>query len=234
MNKKLLSLLLCAGMILGLGSAAFADTETASSDLPDIDITSWEYMLANEYNSVGPYIAQDVSFFYGQGIDARIYDDAVAMIEACRTEGYPCYIVCANRDWNWCLANAQTIMKYYYDNDPVQYAENTTAPGCNEHQLGLAFDITANPGYADNYDGIVAPIDEEAKDCDAWHWLEEHCAEYGFIVRYPEGKEEYYGIACNPTHLRYVGKEAAEYITENNLCLEEFLMLYGVKVNLPK
>ena len=57
-------------------------------------------------------------------------------------------------------------------------------------------------------------------------WMEEHCAEYGFIVRYPEGKEQYYTLACHPGHFRYVGKEAAAYIMENGLCLEEFIELY--------
>ena len=52
----------------------------------------------------------------------------------------------------------------------------------------------------------------------------------------PEGKEEYYGVACqHPAHFRYVGKEAAKYMTENNLCLEEFIMLYDESlVFLPK
>ena len=53
----------------------------------------------------------------------------------------------------------------------------------------------------------------------------EHCAEYGFILRYPEGKEAWYGTPCNHAHFRYVGKEAAAYIMEHDLCLEEFLYL---------
>ena len=67
-------------------------------------------------------------------------------------------------------------------------------------------------------------------------WLKEHCTEYGFIFRYPEGKEEFYGLKCrHPAHFRYVGKEAAEYITENGLCLEEFLMMYeGNTVYIPE
>lgn len=245
MNKKLISFLLAVVMIFSLCCFAYADAETEDAastaesagredGLPDIDIYSWEYILANKYNGVGSYNAPAVSYFYGQGIDSRIYENAVDLVESCRAEGNPCYIVSAYRDFGYCINNAQTLMKYYFDDDPCAYAASTTVPGCNEHQLGLSFDITANPGYADNYDAIVAPIDEEAQYSAAWEWMKEHCAEYGFIVRYPEGKEEFYGQACNSTHLRYVGVEAAKYISENNLCLEEFLMLYGVKVNLPK
>jgi hypothetical protein len=57
--------------------------------------------------------------------------------------------------------------------------------------------------------------------------MNEHCAEYGFIVRYPESKKEVYGMSCYPGHYRYVGTEAAQYIMDNDLCLEEFLALYG-------
>lgn len=232
MNKKLIALVLALILSICLGSFAFADD--TPSDLPDIDIYSWEYMLANQHNSIGVYCAPRVSFFYGQGIDARIYDDAVALVEACQHEGNLCYICSAYRDWTYCINNAEQMIKYHYDDDRCLYANTTTAPGCNEHQLGLSFDVTSNQYYSAQYDSIVAPIDEEAQDSAMWEWMKEHCAEYGFIVRYPEGKEQYYGVACNPTHLRYVGREAAQYIMDNNLCLEEFLMLYGVKINLPE
>lgn len=232
MNKKFTAFLLVFVLSLSLGCFAFADN--SASDLPDIDVYSWEYKLANQHNSVGVYVPEKVSFFYGQGIDARIYDDAVGLVQACQEAGNLCYICCAYRDWTYCINNAESMIKYYYDGDKCLYANSTTAPGCNEHQLGLSFDVTANQYYSAQYDSIVAPIDEEAQFSSTWEWMKEHCAEYGFIVRYPEGKEQYYGISCNPTHLRYVGREAAQYIMDNDLCLEEFLMLYGVKVNLPE
>ena len=54
-------------------------------------------------------------------------------------------------------------------------------------------------------------------------WLKAHCAEYGFILRYPPEKSEITGITWEPWHFRYVGEEAAVYIMENELCLEEYL-----------
>ena len=56
--------------------------------------------------------------------------------------------------------------------------------------------------------------------------MSQHCHEYGFIVRYPKDKEDVTGIIYEPWHFRYVGVEAATYIMENGLCLEEFLALY--------
>ena len=57
----------------------------------------------------------------------------------------------------------------------------------------------------------------------AYDWLQEHCAEYGFVERYPEGKGDLTGIIWEPWHYRYVGVEVAQYIMENGLCLEEYL-----------
>ena len=68
--------------------------------------------------------------------------------------------------------------------------------------------------------------DPTVANTDVYKWMAEHCQEYGFIVRYPLGKSDYYVRACYPGHFRYVGVEAATYIMENDLCLEEFLALY--------
>jgi LAS superfamily LD-carboxypeptidase LdcB len=106
-------------------------------------------------------------------------------------------------------------------------------PGLSDHQTGLALDFTDRSDLNAMYDEFE---DGYMKDTELYQWLVEHCAEYGFILRYPEGKEEYYGTPCqHPAHFRYVGKEAAEYIMANNLCLEEFIMLYDESlVFLPK
>ena len=58
----------------------------------------------------------------------------------------------------------------------------------------------------------------------ALDWLRQHCWEYGFILRYPKGKEHITGVIFEPWHFRFVGKEAAAYIYENDLTLEEFLI----------
>ena len=81
---------------------------------------------------------------------------------------------------------------------------------------GLAVDI------ADRYYNSLssANIDQDLLD-----WLTEHCAEYGFILRYPALKESVTGWN-EPYHFRYVGTTAAEYIMERGLCLEEFIELY--------
>ena len=83
-------------------------------------------------------------------------------------------------------------------------------PGCSEHHLGLAFDINV-PG---------ASVFKGTKQC---KWLHAHCWEYGFIVRYPEGKEDITGFTAEAWHFRYVGVLHAEYMRDHDLCLEDYL-----------
>lgn len=85
-------------------------------------------------------------------------------------------------------------------------------PGSSEHQLGVAIDI-----FDQNRSRLVySEMNQEL-----FAWLDEHCAEYGFIKRYPTRKLLLTGWD-EPWHYRYVGKEVATFIMENGLCYEEF------------
>ena len=92
--------------------------------------------------------------------------------------------------------------------------KSVAVPGTSEHATGLAVDIIASAYEA---------LDEAQGDTPEQKWLMEHCAEYGFILRYPSDKAEVTGIIYEPWHYRYVGKEAAQEITEKGLTLEEYL-----------
>ena len=85
----------------------------------------------------------------------------------------------------------------------------SSRPGHSEHQSGLCMDInTTEFDFAGTKEAI---------------WLANHCADYGFIIRFPLGKESITGYAYEPWHIRYVGKKAAKEITDQDLCLEEYL-----------
>lgn len=103
---------------------------------------------------------------------------------------------------------------YSYKEAYEEVSKETMPPGCSEHSTGLAFDIVAL-----NYQ----ILDEKQEKTAENQWLQEHCAEYGFILRYPKGKEDITAISYESWHFRYVGKEAAEYIMENGITLEEYL-----------
>lgn len=101
-----------------------------------------------------------------------------------------------------------------YNRNVGLYGEETAntfsaKPGQSEHQTGLAFDINSTKwSFAET---------KEAQ------WLAEHCHEYGFIIRYPQGKQDITGYVYEPWHIRYVGKSLAPKIKESGLCLEEYL-----------
>ena len=89
-------------------------------------------------------------------------------------------------------------------------------PGASEHQSGLSCDIL-NKDYAGR-----SYMTQDFKDTPEAKWMKEHCAEFGLILRYTEAKEATTGIKFEPWHFRYVGKEAAGYISATGMSLEEF------------
>ena len=90
-------------------------------------------------------------------------------------------------------------------------------PGTSEHQLGLAVDLMdKNYSYKPKYEDMNQEM---------FAWLDAHCAEYGFIKRYPTRKLLLTGWD-EPWHYRYVGVEAATFIMEHGICYEEFYAHY--------
>lgn len=87
-------------------------------------------------------------------------------------------------------------------------------PGASEHHTGLAFDVavTGESSFAATQQSV---------------WLAEHCWEYGFIIRYPQGKTEITGISYEPWHIRYVGTAHSLIMRDENLCLEEYIEKYA-------
>lgn len=83
----------------------------------------------------------------------------------------------------------------------------------DEYCTGIAVDIFPETDQARDV--------ETQKESETLIWLWEHCYEYGFIIRYPEGKEDITGHDFEPWHFRYVGKDVAAYMHENGLCFEE-------------
>lgn len=103
---------------------------------------------------------------------------------------------------------------YTYEEAYAEVERETMPPGHSEHSTGLAFDIVSL-GYQ--------LLDAGQENTPETQWLHEHCAEYGFILRYPKGKEDITDIDYESWHYRYVGVEAATYIMEQGITLEEYL-----------
>ncbi len=229
-RTRTLTLLLLAALALSFALPLSARAEgsagpvppVATDDLPKLDVTSWELMLANSYNSIGLEYEMPVwGNIYTTSLDPRIHDAVRQMVEDAAAEGVRVYFSAGYRNMDY-LTTYYTRAVFDYGG-AAKAAANYLPPGCNDHQTGLSVDVTSN--------GMLVGSYYEFEETDVWDspvydWMLAHCAEYGFINRYPEGKEAWYGTPCvGHFHFRYVGVEAATYIMEHDLCLEEFLYL---------
>ena len=184
---------------------------TPKPDWPqELDVSSWEFLLANEDNSIEDYAPEKVVYYEGMLIDQRIYKAVDALVLAARQGGYSIYVSTAYMD------HETTKTLYNKAGEGTRTAE-IAEPGTNEHQTGLSIDFMSSS---------FAKKDDSAKDMPIAEWLQRNAAKYGFILRYPKGKEDITGVAYNAYHYRYVGVEAATYIMKKGICLEEFLALY--------
>ena len=178
-------------------------------------------MLVNPWNALPEDYSLTLQWLPdGHAVDERCYTDLQAMLTACRSEGLSPLICSAYRsqeDQEALFQNKvdRLIAQDYSSRDAAAEAAKAVAfPGTSEHQLGLAVDIV---------DINNQLLDESQEDTAVQKWLMEHCWEYGFILRYPNGTSEITGIIYEPWHYRYVGKEAAREIREQGVCLEEYL-----------
>lgn len=154
--------------------------------------------------------------------DARAVEDLNRMLRGAADAGLPLYLVSTYRSIERQTALYQRKVNFYLQQGCTrelaeqQAARWVAAPGTSEHNLGLAADIVSANWYSENDD-----LTEAFADTPEFAWLSEHCVEYGFVLRYPQGKTALTGVEYEPWHYRYVGAEAARYLTENGLCLEE-------------
>jgi len=106
--------------------------------------------------------------------------------------------------------------RYFVDTHGLEEAENMSArPGHSEHQTGLVADVTAA--------SVGALLVEEFSNAPEGVWLRENAHRFGFIIRYPDGRMDLTGFGYEPWHIRYVGIEAATYIFENDIVLEQYI-----------
>lgn len=112
-------------------------------------------------------------------------------------------------------AYQKALFNRYVQKDGLEKARTYSAlPGTSEHETGLAIDVSGADGKCAATSCFAGT--KEAK------WLAQHAHEYGFIIRYPEGKDNITGYMYEPWHLRYVGNEVAQAITQKNITLEEY------------
>lgn len=143
---------------------------------------------------------------------AQAYNE---MVEAAKAEGVNFVVISAYRSYK----EQRSLWFTYEEKYGRKYANRMDAtPGASEHQLGLALDLGSSDGKCKLYECF--------KNTATGKWLYDNAYKYGFILRYPEGKESITGVMYTPWHYRYIGKDEAKKVFDSGQTLEEF---YGLK-----
>ena len=183
---------------------------------------SWALALVNSDHPLpeGFTVPELTQLRNGHAIDSRAYPALQRMMDGCRAAGLQPLICSSYRSedtqrqlfeqevQNW------RSQGYTQKEAEAEAARWVARPGTSEHQTGLAADIV---------DASYQMLDQGQENTAVQRWLMAHCAEYGFILRYPVEKSALTGVNYEPWHYRYVGAEAAREIMGGGLCLEEYL-----------
>ena len=189
---------------------------------PEIDYDDPYMLLVNKTHPLPqdyvPEGLKDIKYYASDRSASSRYmvgdaaDNFHLLVEAAAVEGHKIVMTTAYRSYGF-----QTTL---WNNYVAQHGEakaNTFSarPGTSEHQAGLCTDVSS-PSV--NYQ-----LTTKYGSTPEGQWLAEHAHEYGFIIRYLEGKEDITGYQYEPWHIRYVGKEAAAYIYQEQITFEEYL-----------
>lgn len=180
-------------------------------------------ILVNKQYAITPdfyptdMVAVDGSLSTNQGLyfKREAYDAYLKMLGDANAQGID-FLICSTYRSYW---TQESIYFSHINSYGVEYTNTVSAyPGRSEHHTGWAVDITS-PSMG--YDLLESFINYPEGQ-----WINEHCHEYGFIIRYPKDKTHITGYSYEPWHLRYVGVDVATEIMSKGLTLEEYLGVY--------
>ena len=181
--------------------------------------TGANIILVNRWNFLPADYAPEITEAYPDcWVSVECSDEVLNMLTDLQTATGGTGLLNGYRSYNTQFSGFHTAIQNLVD-DGVDYATAYAAvsssfaiPGTSEHQSGLAVDVMGR------YDHFY-----EQGESETIRWLKEHCWEYGFILRYPEGKSHITGIRYESWHFRYVGTDLALELKDSGLCLEEYL-----------
>lgn len=174
-----------------------------------------EYGLPKDFvpkDLVVPDIPFDISGFSERKLLRKEAARALEkLFAAALKEGYTLYGISGYRSYE--------RQKEIFLNNLIKTGKNHTlkysaAPGTSEHQTGLAMDVSSK--------AVRLKLVTAFAKCPEGKWLAKHAHEFGFIIRYPKDRTEITGYAYEPWHIRYVGKDLANYLYTNNMTLDEY------------
>ena len=179
-------------------------------------VNDYKYILVNKKNKLNSDFKPDnlvevkscsLDNFYLEEETANAYEQ---MCLGSINEGLNISITSAYRSYDEQKELYNTYLKLYGKSYVDKYV---ALPGHSEHQTGLAIDL----------ESLECDIFRNSKE---YLWVKENAYKYGFIIRYQKGKEKITGYGAEEWHIRYVGKNVAEYIYKNNITFEEYYDLF--------
>ncbi|CAH1209939.1 hypothetical protein PAECIP111892_03352 [Paenibacillus auburnensis] len=197
------------------GSGDPAAEQTAAEPDSMTVMVNKQYQLPDGYKPAD-LVYPDVPFIFSEKIEKRMMRKTAAgalerMFAGAKKDGVYLAGVSAYRSEK----TQTTLFNNYVARDGEEKARTYSAvPGHSEHQTGLAIDVSGSDGKC-----AAESCFGGTKEAD---WLAAHAAEYGFIIRYPEGKQGITGYMYEPWHIRYVGQEIAKEIAAKGITLEEY------------
>lgn len=202
-----------------LVSSESSTSSTASATVPDVSSSDWELVLVNRDNitaEMNPDLTQIDNIY----VDSRIADNVRNFLAAAQAIDSSEHLISGYRSvaYQEELFNSYVSQEKAADPSLTQEAAEDLVKtysqpvGASEHQTGLAIDMSTVNSLNESDAEVVAQVAAIAP-------------EYGFVLRFPEGKSDSTGVDYEDWHFRYVGVESAKYMTENNLILEEYVAL---------
>lgn len=202
-------------------SSSSEEPKSSSEQPISSEQEDWRLILVNPNNPIPDDWSVDLTMTsYGYEVDSRITKNVDELINAAADDGVTLLICYGYRtiEQSRQLFEKQVNKQLSYglsQEEAIAEAKHWVAPpGTSEHHTGLALDVVT-PSHQ--------VLNHEYANTDAGIWLAEHSWEYGFVIRFPEDKQDITGITYEPWHVRYVGKEHAAAMHESHECLEEYL-----------
>ena len=190
------------------------DTSKQELDIPINHEDDWAlYVIGNDDPLPEDFSVVTKTVAGERVLDERCADYAIEMLKAAEKDGIDLYVTSSYRNVQKQAENLESytnslIAQGWSAEDAAAQAKKEIAmPGCSEHNAGLAMDIVSSD-YWSNHDDL----DESFEELPHFDWLVDNSWKYGFILSYPEGKEDITGFIYEPWHYRFVGLSHAERI----------------------
>ncbi|WP_034549538.1 M15 family metallopeptidase [Carnobacterium funditum] len=196
-------------------------------ELPGVSVSDWNLLLVNNSQQIDRTLDLPLTTLpNGYLIDERIKEDYENWLAKASQAGYEMVLVSSYRSVDLQQKNYDNSIQRYLDQNYTQEEavkmtkDYIAIPGGSEHHTGLAVDMV-DSDWLKTGKGLIPEYDTQ----DSQQWLLDNMTDYGFILRFPQGKEKETGIQYESWHFRYVGVENAKYIEKYNLSFEEYIQL---------